>query len=308
MIPASLRAFLEGLIDYAGLFPPAGLPMTEAFENYLRYRRSSDSWMLARYIVPASRLGELPSGEGAREEKALPLSVILGGGSERESFQESCRRELREVSDFLERGERAMTATAFEMKLPENDGDVEGAIRGVREMLDAGRFESAGLFVEAPVDEGLPEIVAALGEVERVGFKLRCGGLSAELFPNVEQVATTIGLCAARGVPIKYTAGLHHPMRHHDREIGVMMHGFLNVFAASLLARRNQLKRDELIPLLECEDIGALSFDEDGLEFGGHRVSAGEVESLRKSFAVSYGSCSFDEPREDLREAGLLPR
>ena len=33
----SLHALLENLIDYAGLYPPAGLPLAEVIRNYDRY-------------------------------------------------------------------------------------------------------------------------------------------------------------------------------------------------------------------------------------------------------------------------------
>ena len=35
---SAIRALLTESIDYAGLFPPAGLDMASAVENYARYR------------------------------------------------------------------------------------------------------------------------------------------------------------------------------------------------------------------------------------------------------------------------------
>ena len=55
---ASLRALLSGVVDYAGLFPPAGLPLDQAIRNYARYRQGSDAWMLGRFVIPAARLAE----------------------------------------------------------------------------------------------------------------------------------------------------------------------------------------------------------------------------------------------------------
>ena len=60
MLP-SVRAFLSGIIDYAGLFPPARLPLDEAIWNYARYRTEQESWMLGRFVIPAASLGELDS-------------------------------------------------------------------------------------------------------------------------------------------------------------------------------------------------------------------------------------------------------
>src|SRR5436190_17389433 len=55
----SLRVLLEGVIDYAGLFPPAKLPLDQALRNYARYRHEPEGWMLGRFVCPASRLVEL---------------------------------------------------------------------------------------------------------------------------------------------------------------------------------------------------------------------------------------------------------
>ncbi|HEX6773933.1 MAG TPA: hypothetical protein VF126_17990, partial [Acidobacteriaceae bacterium] len=58
MIAPVLRALLAGLIDYAGLFPPAALSMAETVRNYDGYIHGEHAWMLGRLIVPAARLAE----------------------------------------------------------------------------------------------------------------------------------------------------------------------------------------------------------------------------------------------------------
>lgn len=58
MTSPALQSLLTGLIDYAGLFPPAGLGMDAAVRNYGSYVSGEDAWMLGRFIVPAARLDE----------------------------------------------------------------------------------------------------------------------------------------------------------------------------------------------------------------------------------------------------------
>ena len=55
----AVDALLSGLVDYAGLFPPASQGMREALENYASYRKGEDRSALGRFIVPVSRLKEL---------------------------------------------------------------------------------------------------------------------------------------------------------------------------------------------------------------------------------------------------------
>lgn len=68
MTTRSLQILLERLIDYAGLFPPAGLTMQDAVRNYARYRDSEHAWVLGKFVVPAARAAEVPA--------EFPVSVI----------------------------------------------------------------------------------------------------------------------------------------------------------------------------------------------------------------------------------------
>ena len=56
----ALRALLDRLIDYAGLFPPATLARDAAVANYLRYRDGAHGWMLRWLVVGAAELPHLP--------------------------------------------------------------------------------------------------------------------------------------------------------------------------------------------------------------------------------------------------------
>src|SRR5215475_5990741 len=82
----SLPDLLSGLIDYAGLFPPAALDMPTAARKYAEYREGEYRWALGRFIVPAARLDEfekaaegiLPDG-GWEGDDFWRLSVLGGG-------------------------------------------------------------------------------------------------------------------------------------------------------------------------------------------------------------------------------------
>ena len=55
----SLRALLTGLIDYAGLFPPAKLDMATNVRNYATYLAGDHAFALGRMKCPITRLDEL---------------------------------------------------------------------------------------------------------------------------------------------------------------------------------------------------------------------------------------------------------
>src|SRR3954451_14006801 len=70
-VTGARHALLSRVIDHAALFPPASLPMAAAIEVDRWARGTPHAWMLHRFLVPASRLAELPEGF------APPLGVVV---------------------------------------------------------------------------------------------------------------------------------------------------------------------------------------------------------------------------------------
>jgi hypothetical protein len=106
-------------------------------------------------------------------------------------------------------------------------------------------------------------------------------------------------------VPIKFTAGLHHPLRMYRDEVQTKMHGFLNVLGAAALAAEHKWDDKQTATMLDDEDAKSFQFDD---EIFGWREWKIDIKRLndRRKFVTSFGSCSFDEPREDLRALHLL--
>ncbi|HVG24227.1 MAG TPA: hypothetical protein VND45_08760 [Thermoanaerobaculia bacterium] len=149
--------------------------------------------------------------------------------------------------------------------------------------------------------------IALLDAIQRHGqrAKIRTGGITPDAFPAIGNVAEFLRACKAKGVAFKATAGLHHPLRcvkpltYEPNAPTGAMHGFLNVFLAAAL-----LEHAEAI--LEESDPRPFAFDDDGASWRGHRVSTDELRTMRRTFATSFGSCSFEEPIRDLKELGWL--
>jgi hypothetical protein len=160
-------------------------------------------------------------------------------------------------------------------------------------------------FFEIPIERDPRGLVAAMVDGD-AGAKVRTGGASAEFYPTSGQLARFIAACAAANVPFKATAGLHHPQRHFSDALQTREHGFLNVFIAGALANTHGLSDADLARVLEEESCGAFAFSEDMIAWRDCRLRTADLEDAREEFAVSFGSCSFDEPRDDLRAMSLL--
>ncbi len=307
----SFRAFGEGLIDYAGIFPPAGLPLPEALQNYLRYREESEAWMLGRFVCPAERLGEI----------AVPIRVsALGRVTAAGSFEASIRTDLEAIGRFHDRVGASGRVVALEIRLPEGAEPIP--VPGFRVFYEAPSADAVERTIEAiarrrssagdggmggtiPARDGAVDTIHARND-EGIGFKLRCGGVHADAFPSADRIARALAACRKAGVPFKATAGLHHPVRGYRAEVGTKMHGFVNLFGALLLGYANDLDEDQLRAILDEEDAGAFRFTDEAFSWRDVRIETERIRFLRRETVTSFGSCSFDEPRTDLRTLGLI--
>jgi hypothetical protein len=319
MSPA-LRAFLDGLIDYAGLFPPANLDLDPALHHYARYRQGTDAWMLSRFIIPAAQLAEMDA-YAALFAEAPPFGFsVLGHPTDADPFA-AMRQTLADARAFEARHAGHVTADLFEFKLAPGIAEDASTLGELFEAADEGlrlrEGEPAHGFFEVPLlgddwrcgVDTVADVAAAhnanAGRLS-VGLKLRCGGVTPDAFPTPEALACAIAACHEAGAPFKATAGLHHPVRHYADEVGAMMHGFLNVFGAAILTRAHDLDRGTIERILLDEQPDHFVFDEECFRWIDLGVMPDEIEEARARFATSFGSCSFAEPREDLQALGLL--
>ncbi|MCS6988699.1 MAG: hypothetical protein NZM06_04205 [Chloroherpetonaceae bacterium] len=292
----ALHALLNGVVDYAGLFPPAALSMTEAVQNYARYLQDDSRWALARFVVPVARLQEffdsfyaLPS--DSRNQIWL-LSALAGNDVE---------SDLKRIDEFNARFSCDALIDAIELKAASVD-----------EILRLSVPKSLATYVEIPIAQNPEALIEALA---RKGFraKARTGGVSAEAFPSPEQLARFIFLCAKRQTPFKATAGLHHPIRasyrltyEPDSPSGTMF-GFLNVLLAAVFALEGMSEAD-LAALLSETSPEAFHFDDGTARWRSFVAQTDAIERARAQFAISFGSCSFEEPIADLKNLQLLER
>jgi hypothetical protein len=89
--------------------------------------------------------------------------------------------------------------------------------------------------------------------------------------------------------------------------MGSMSHGFLNVFGAGILAHARNLSQAEIGACVGDESESSFVFDGERFSWRDESATDEEIARARERFMTSFGSCSFDEPRDDLERLGLLP-
>ncbi|MBX7118803.1 MAG: hypothetical protein K1X31_07365 [Gemmatimonadaceae bacterium] len=281
-------ALLAGLIDYAGLFPPAARAMPVAVAEYAAHRAGPQRAMLGRFVVPAARLDEFAAALPTRAV-AWPTSV-LGGVADADAIARfAAAHGSRSVVDTIEAKAEDPAAIAA---------------------LAAAFAARHTVYVELAVRDDPAPLVAALA-AHGMRAKIRTGGVTLDAFPSPEAVLRFLVACARHGVPFKATAGLHHPLRgEHPLTYApdaprATMFGFLNVFLAAALLRAGAAP-DAVAPLLEERDPSAIALTDDAITWRGHHLSRAALAEARATFAGSFGSCSFAEPVQDLTSLRML--
>ena len=300
-ISPAVRELVTGLVDYAGLFPPAQLGMAEAMRSYAAYLGGKYSWMLGRFVVPVARLAEfdavagelLPKGEGS-----VPWRIsALAGDDLAKDVQEALKFNCRHWSGS-EIGHAVIDAIEARASAPLDPAAVRAAVP-----------EFFTLYFEIGVDT---HPGAMLDSVRLAGAraKIRLGGVTPEAFPSPDDVVAFMNSCRERAIAFKATAGLHHlirsdyPLTYEPGSRRSTMYGFLNVFLAAVALFSGSSPHDALDILLE-DDLSAFEFDDAGISWRGLRMAPADIAHARE-FATSFGSCSFREPVEELLTAGLI--
>lgn len=326
---AALRALMSGVIDYAGLFPPAKLWLGEAVREYVEIRESiDDTWMLGRFVISASQLPELERWGNMLCQGDLTAQLTVTGRPAEDfpAWQENLRSDVQTISKFRVHWGERIRVEALELPLSVNlsadDGPDLLAFLSSCVGLVPPELGIKTVFLEVPeaphASETRRSVIQQLGHRIRstekigfstrlsIGFKFRTGGLTAEAFPSDAQLADVIHECATHNCLWKATAGLHHALRHDDPGIGVTMHGFLNVLFANAFARSHMLSRDEIQEIIANRYPRRFQMDDFGIRWNDRSLPTHSIPRTRFSGFQSFGSCSFAEPRDDLKALGLL--
>ncbi|MCH2162495.1 MAG: hypothetical protein MK085_11570 [Phycisphaerales bacterium] len=306
----SMFAFMAGIVDYAGLFPPANLDMSPTVRNYSAYREGVHAEILGRLVIPVGRFGEfeeaaaellprVPLSEGSEPDPdPWMISALVSPASDMDAVE----RDLETIDAFNDRhaseGEGAAFVDTIELK-----ADGGGQIDAVLDLLEDEIYP----YFELDPAIDLRGAFAAIAGLD-AGAKIRTGGITADAHPSPRSLADFIAGCHAADVPFKATAGLHHPVRHHAESVGTKQFGFLNVFVGACLLQAEAINRDQLLEVLEEEDPSAFTASETFAGWRAHKISVEAIEAARSRFAHAFGSCSFTEPIEDLQALGLLAK
>jgi hypothetical protein len=304
MSPAISR-LLSKSIHYAGLFPPASLPLSEAIEMFKRYLHGRESWIISSIVLPIDRLGEAA---GSLTDIPFQLTAIPRRTGDPQEWLGRLQEDCDELRSFLAIHPQ-VAIQALEIPLPKSGAASEIA-RQVEELVPL--MNGHRVFLELPPGESSfrDELAATIAALQRHrlslwGIKLRMGGTLPDAFPSTALVADVLATVRDHQVPIKFTAGLHHPLYHWNNDLGVHMHGFINVLMAAMFAHACRLPPKNIETILADERSKDFVFNGNVARWLDLPIRTELIEDLRR-LIVGFGSCSVNEPLHDLRTLGWV--
>jgi hypothetical protein len=273
----------RGLFDDASLFPPAALLMADAVAGHLRHRTAWYREMSGPFVCADMKITELSAALTAAGIAEIDLALVLSGGAVGldaavDGVFADPRLRLRAVE---------LSAAARE--------DITAAVTDVAAALDRTSLAGAAAFIEVPARD-FTTAAARTVDDHRYLAKVRTGGTTAEAFPDDQTLANCLVTLAQARLAFKCTAGLHHAVRHRATGTGFEHHGFLNVLLA-VAATLDDASGEQVAAELADRDAARVAA----------KISNLDVETVSgvRSLFRSFGTCSTDEPVNDLVTLGL---
>ncbi|HLP09299.1 MAG TPA: hypothetical protein VK178_14125 [Opitutaceae bacterium] len=316
-MPSTIATLLHRSLDYAGVFPPASLPVPAALQQFEEERSANSAGMLSRFVCPVLRLEEMAAVPDAGERPSLVVSILPRGGRSAGEFLANLEADLAAIQRIAQLHRGALVIDTIELR-PPGDALQQPALRkllaAVSALLSRRAADVRQVFVELTPGAQLAsqlELLAdpSIGGASEVslllGYKLRTGGSDATAAPSPAQVATALGCAAALQLPMKCTGGLHRPLRGTGAN---PMHGFINLLVAATFAATLRNDAGLIESVLEETDPAAFAFDARAIAWREHKLTPKAVTAAREKLLLSFGSCYADQPRLELQKLGWWPK
>jgi len=314
-------ALLGNIVDYAGTFPPAALPLEAALHEAATCRDElRHPWLYSKMALPMNLLttlsAKLLSDQGSNGTPWLftALGTPIPENSNRDEFARVVEWDLRELGRFNDRGFESSGrhwAIAYETKLPVEAVKANTASEILKFLEPAlVRFSavrpSVTAYFEVPLDspqgDTLVRLVAdALCEwttdhetLPTPGIKIRTGG---KVLPSAESLASAVIACTSRRLRFKATQGLHHAIS------GKSGFGFVNLFSSLALAQalgEEAFGPSQVEKCLQSTSTLEFQFLPNSFRWNSFEIEVEALEAARRLHGASFGSCSIKEPDEFL--------
>lgn len=274
----TVSPLLKRLCDDAALFPPGNAPLATALPAHNQHFVSDHAELVGPFVFSAGRLSELAVADipvDNQPDRLLGVSLTVPG--------------IASLADATSRLKSITSTRLAAIELAPADDDRVSDVVAALEPYDVPSF------VEIPRDERRRAFINGLAGTG-ICAKFRTGGVSADKYPDEDELAAAIHAVIDAGMAFKATAGMHYAIRNTDSDTGFEQHGFLNV----LLAVQHGLDGADI------SEIADVLANREGQAIAS-ALQQLDVEQQRRlrSYFRSFGTCSIADPLAGLTNLQL---
>jgi hypothetical protein len=290
-----LDTLTAGLFDYAGLFPPAALPLQEALRESARSPKLRRPRLVgADLVVPLAQLDALTRHDLYFTGFGDTTCTIAVVGVHRRDLSAAVRHVKaynRKAAPWAKVVALEVHAESFPPQALQTLRAAQRGLGGIRLFLEP-QWKAAAWKARQAQMLGLLEKLKGKEGAHPVGLKVRCAGPFAASRATLQALLPDL---ARRGIPLKVTQGLHHALADGKE------HGFLSLALAFRLLQVHGagFSSKSLADLLREADAKAFSFA-DGADWRGFGLTDATLKAALKELPFTIGSCSLDEPDGEL--------
>lgn len=285
---------LEEGLDYAGLFPPASLPLAGAIAEYGSLKMGPQGKLVRGFSITTRQLSEL-NDDLVSSVGRLDLCLIGRGSDSLEGWETNLESDAEAINATVNRFAENVGLRTYEVRIP---AEIDPRVA----TKDLSAFEEGQAYLEIPLHNpnfDIASFTAAVSESD-LGLKARTGGVKTGSVPPTPRLAELIVACAQCEVPLKGTAGLHHAYPHKNATTGDLEFGFLNLIAAVALAWEYDFSVEEVSAVLAAP-TGLIAPDH-RLSYAGNALTDAARDLIADGF-LAIGTCSVAEVLAEMESA-----
>lgn len=264
-----MRRLFAHFVDDAAMFPPGNATAAAAIAAHRDYRDGPWNSFVGPLLIPAAKWADFTAAYRAAGSEPIAINVL--GASH--------------TPDDLPDG---VEVAGFELAITEPPVPQPRAGQHIA--------------VEITSDEAGTAVLDAIATIRKhsdnIQAKFRTGGTESSASPDESTLAEVLIAAIRHDVPLKFTAGLHHAIRHTAAETGFEHHGFLNVMLATHQATIAREEPAAVVAALAERDGGRVAAQIESLSNDQH-------QAIRAHF-TSFGCCGVGDPISDLIKLGLI--
>lgn len=326
----SLQQLLAAGINYAGLYPPADLKLQEALRSYIDFSHSKYEWMLSSFVMPHNELPSLANFADRKHHLKGPLSLCITGPETNTLFE--FKNSVNSIEADIMAAHTGypgeVRTNLLELKLPltsvktVNPEELVKALEVVVGTAAESRLLPHRVFFEIPGEEFDAEIAKQVIKVIAVhnksilkrkvenylfsGLKINCSAKGNGEPPSSEYIAEVLLYARDANVAVKFAGNENSPFPRYNYSTKSKMHGFINIFAASMLAYTQDLNLEEVIEVLDDKTPENFTFKDGYLAWRELAAPIMEIKMLRMLSITSINFTSFSAPIDGLKKHGYL--